>query len=67
MKKRTAEEVLIMSIENSKISLDELSVHDEFSNGQRHAFVEQLEVLQKWERAEEFGLTGNIEDKYPLK
>lgn len=66
MKKMTAEEVLKEILSNGLECLKELSVHDEFSNGQRYVFVELLEILQKWEKAEEYGLTFNIEEKFPL-
>ena len=67
----TAEEVLEEMIRVLKIYLDELQdVKDveekQFQYGEKTAYVECLEIVQYWERAEEFGLDFEIEKRYAL-
>ena len=37
-----------------------------FCYGERLAYTECLEIIQKWDKAKLFGLHFNIEQKYPL-
>ena len=51
--------------------LDELkeitdSAETLFAYGEKTAYTECLEVLQRWESATRYGLDFNIEERYPL-
>ncbi len=37
-----------------------------FIHGEKTAYVECLEIVQYWEKAAECGLSGRIEEKYPV-
>ena len=39
---------------------------DEYSDGQRTAYVECLELIQKWEKSKFYNLNFHIETKYPI-
>lgn len=39
---------------------------EQFVSGERHAYVECLEIIQCWEHACKSGLNFNIEDKFPV-
>ena len=65
----TAEETLRALIDLLVFYLGELAdVHadEPFLYGERTAYTECLELLQLWERAEEYGLDFEIEERYPL-
>lgn len=71
MQKLKGEEVLLSLIDVLISSLDELySLKDykrnHFIEGEKTAYVECLEMIQRWESAEERGLNYNIETRYPL-
>ena len=42
------------------------SCNAQFVHGEKTAYVECLEIVQYWEKAKERGLSGNIEQKYPV-
>lgn len=64
----TAEEVLTYLIELLEYSLNELNgfAADAFSLGEKYAYVECLEIIQKWSKAREKGLDYEIEDRFPI-
>ena len=69
--KKNAEQLLSDLIKHLIDYLTELSdVFDEpstqFVYGEKTAYVECLEWLSAWERAEESGLNFNVEEKFPL-
>ena len=71
MRKLTAEEVLIILIELLLDYLEELKdfkndVDTQFQYGERTAYTECLEYVEFWEKASAYGLTFDIEKKYPL-
>lgn len=72
MKFKSAEEVLKYMVGVLKINLDELSQitkNDpsyEYNCGQKTAFVECMEMIQLWARANEIGLDFDIEKVYPI-
>ncbi len=68
MKKLTAEETLKYVAEKLNYSLAELQgvEEEDFIVGERTAYVECLEWLQRWERAAENGLGYDIEKRFPL-
>ena len=37
-----------------------------FAYGEKTAYTECLEILQRWESAQSYGLDFNIEERYPL-
>lgn len=45
----------------------EHSESEEFIDGEKYAYVECLEVLQKWSKAKFYGLNFDAEQRYPLK
>ena len=63
-----AEDVIIYLIKLSTEYLDEINECEpnEFTRGEKTAYVEVLEVLQDWEGAKAHGLDYNIEDKYKI-
>lgn len=69
--KQSADEVLKDMIGLLLQYVDELSKEQsdknaEFAYGERTAYTECLEMLQKWENAEAAGLDFDVEEKYPL-
>ena len=71
MKKYKAEDLLVMMIKLLLFYIDELfecknNEGERFEYGERLAYTECLELLQLWEKAEEYGLNFNLEGKYPL-
>ncbi len=67
----TAEETLTYLIEIVSSYLEELSQYDiyeknAFIYGEKTAYVECLEILQKWKDARENGLNYDIEERFPL-
>ena len=39
----------------------------DFLEGEKFAYVECLEMIQEWEKADEYGLDYDIEEKYPVR
>lgn len=71
MTKFTTEEILIYLIELLLFYLEGLKEAkatdaDLFCYGEKTAYVECLEIIQGWDKAEEYGLGFDIENKYPL-
>ena len=71
MYERSAEEVLEMMIEILLGYLEELfefkdEAGQQFEYGERLAYTECLEWIQKWKYAKINGLDFDIEKKYPL-
>ena len=68
MCKRNAEEILKYMISTFTDYLRELSEkeHDEFGYGEKTAYVECLEIIQRWEKAKENGLDYEIEKFFSL-
>jgi len=71
MRRATAEEVIFELAELLLIYLEELkeikdSPEERFAYGEKTAYTEIAEMLQKWEQAEECGLGFEIEERYPL-
>lgn len=71
MTKFTAEEILIYLIELLLFYLEglkeaEATDADQFCYGEKTAYVECLEIIQDWDKAEQHGLGFDIESKYPL-
>lgn len=65
---RTAEEVLEYMKELLEVYLSELNGYEKnaFAYGEKTAYVECLEVIQLWEKAQTFGLDYDIEQRYPI-
>lgn len=65
---RTAEEVLEYMKELLETYLGELNglEKNEFAYGEKTAYVECLEIIQFWEKAQTFGLDYDIENRYPI-
>ena len=65
---RTAEEVLEYMKELLEVYLAELNGYEKnaFAYGEKTAYVECLEVIQLWEKAQTFGLDYDIEPRYPI-
>ena len=63
-----AEETIIYLIQLYIQYLDELSLspRNDFTIGEMTAYVETLEILQRWEKANRHGLDFFIEDKYKI-
>ena len=63
-----AEETIIYLIQLYTQYLDELSLspRNDFTIGKMTAYVETLEILQRWEKATRHGLDFVIEDKYKI-
>ena len=71
MRKLKAEEVLKILIELLLEYLEELKDFKneettQFQYGERTAYTECLEYIEFWESASAYGLTFDIEEKYPL-
>ncbi len=64
----TTEEILIYIINLFLYYLDELSdlPRNDFIHGEMTAYVETLEILQKWKKSKTYGLDFVIEDKYKI-
>lgn len=69
MCKRNAEEILKYIISTFTDYLKELSEKetDEFGYGEKTAYVECLEIIQRWEKAKENGLDFEIEKFFSLE
>ena len=65
---RSAEEILKYLIELLEHHLSELNGAENsgFALGEKYAYVECLEAVQYWERAAEFGLGYDVEERFPL-
>lgn len=66
-----AEKLMIKLIEILLINLEELKGYtnkknEQFEYGEKYAYIECLEYVKMWEKAEEFGLNFEIEERYPL-
>ena len=63
-----AEETIIYLIQLYTQYLDELNVAplNDFTIGEMTAYIETLEILQRWEKATRYGLAFVIEDKYKI-
>ncbi len=71
LKKLTAHETLRYVIALLTYYLDELGNAKEFDEnqfeyGEKTAFVECLEIIQRWEHAAENGLDFDVENRFPL-
>lgn len=71
MQKKKNNELLHDMIELLTSYLDELSdvcdsAEEQFAYGEKTAYVECLELLSLWDKAEEHGLNFNIEQRFPL-
>ena len=67
MKQKSMKKVLGCLIQTLQTNLDEItesSRDDEFVCGEVYAYLECLEIIQTWNGAEEYGLCGNLEEKY---
>lgn len=66
--KRTAEETLQKLIILTQESLEEIndSNSNPFLFGEKHAYIECLEIAQEWEKAEMYGLDYDIEKRFPI-
>lgn len=67
----TAEEIIKYLIELVQLNLEELEAAIDENNlflyGEKIAYIECLEVLQKWEHAADFGLDYDIEKRFPVR
>ncbi len=65
---KTAEEVLGYLKELLEVYLAELNGAEKntFAYGEKTAYVECLEIIQLWEKAQTFGLNYDIEKRYPI-
>ena len=63
-----AEETIIYLIQLYTQYLEELNAvpRNDFTVGEMTAYVETLEILQRWEKANRYGLDFVIEDKYKI-
>ncbi len=66
-----AEETLLYLIEILLISMEELKDYkntkeQQFQYGERVAYTECMEIVQKWKKAAQNGLNFNVEEVYPL-
>ena len=63
-----SDDTIIYLIKLSTEYLDEINECEpnEFTRGEKTAYVEILEVLQGWKGAKAHGLDYNIEDKYKI-
>lgn len=71
MKDLSAENVLELLIHLLTDHIDDLkdygNVEGElYQYGERVAYTECLECIQQWEKAAEYGIDFDIEEKYPL-
>lgn len=64
---KTAEVILRYLIELLEDYLLEINDMDgDFSIGEKYAYIECLEIIQKWEKAGEAGLNYDIEKRFPI-
>ncbi len=64
---KTAEVILRYLIELLEDYLLEINDMDgDFSIGEKYAYIECLEIIQKWEKAGEAGLNYDIEKRFPV-
>lgn len=72
MEKYPAEEILTMMMDCLISNLEECEEEEqkgklsEFAYGSKTAYVEMLELIQRWEKAEEYGLDWDIEENFPV-
>ncbi len=70
-RKRKAEDILIDMIHFFQEYLDAINDYNDvdmdFLEGEKFAYVECLEMIQEWEKADEYGLDYDIEEKYPVR
>lgn len=70
MQKKNETETLDFILSSLLLALKELSSpsleKDPFCYGEKTAYVECLEWLQRWEKAESHGLNFKIERRFPL-
>lgn len=71
MEKRDAEEVLKTMIELLILYVEELAecknvAGQEFEYGEKTAYTECLEWIERWEDAKNNGLNFEVESRYPL-
>ncbi len=69
MKKLTAEETLkylIVALTRNLTELQTCPQTTEFIYGEKTAYVECMEWLQRWQHAEKNGLDYEIEKRFPL-
>ncbi len=69
MKKLTEKETLLYLIQrltHNLLELQEGLEETDFIQGERTAYVECMEWLQRWRAAEENGLDYEIEKRFPL-
>ncbi len=71
MKSFTAEETLEYLIELFLYYLEELKEVDEYNknpfvHGEKTAYVECLEIIQKWSKSTIYGLNFDIEKRFPI-
>ncbi len=69
MKKLTARETLRYVAANLERSLKELQSQiqpNDFTYGERTAYVECLEWIKRWRHAEQNGLNYDVEKRFPL-
>ena len=66
----TAEEILIEMIELFQEYLKEIQEtgkdKEGFLYGEKTAYVECLEIIQQWSKANKYGLSYKIEERFPL-
>ncbi len=65
----TAEKVLIYLKDILEYYLEELNTveNTEFILGERTAYIECLEIIQRWKNAKEIGLNYPIEVRFPIE
>ena len=63
-----AKEILIYLIETLLLYVKELSCKylDPFTYGEKTAFIECLEILQRWEESAMYGLDIDLISMYPI-
>ena len=71
MKRLKEKEILELMINVLISYLDEMKEYqdvesEQFKYGEKVAYIECLEYLQIWEKANEYGLNFDIEKRYPL-
>ena len=72
MAKLTSETVIKYLIDLIHINLEEIEDIEKegggnlFIVGEKIAYVECLEILQMWEKSDEYGLNYDIEGRYPI-
>ena len=70
MKKLTAQKTLNCIIDLLTYYLEQLqevkSDGEQFKYGEKTAYIECLELIQLWDKADENGLDFNIEERFPL-